>query len=483
MSDKVSKGDVLAELAPLDTDALELTLLRAQISLVQAQISLQTAETNLEEALDTGSLELAFTQAQLALKEAEHNLEKVERNQEEALDTGSLELALTRAELALKEAEHNLEKAQEPYTEQDISNARADVDEAEKNLEFAQWKLERATLLREKMSCELEVYRSEQNLDIAQQELDTILSGPDEDEIAILESRVEIAKQSLEQAQKQLDEATIIAPFEVYRAQQNLNIAQQKLDTISPVPDEDEVAIKEMGVETANQSLEQTQKSLEQAQEQLDNETLTAPWDGVVASVGAEVGDTFHSSAAAGTVIVHLIDPSSIELKVQVDEIDIPKIKLNQRAVVSIDALPGIELDGGVTAISPVPATTSGVILYDVTTGLTVPEATDLRIGMSATANIIIEERSNVLLVPTQAIKQDRQGNSIVIVQAGEELQPRLVVTGLSDGLRTEILDGLSEGEIVVIEMGTEVQPSLEPSGRPGVIPGMPTHPGVRPGR
>jgi len=249
-------------------------------------------------------------------------------------------------------------------------------------------------------------------------------------------------------------------------------------------PDDDAVALAEMRVEIAELSLAQAQEELEQAQEKLENETLTAPWDGVVASVGAEVGDTFHSATAAGTVIVHLIDLTALELPVQVDEIDIARIKLNQRAVVTIDALPDVKLEGSVTAISPVPAATGGVVLYDVTIGLTTLEGTDPKIGMSATANIIIEKRSNVLLIPTQAIKQDRQGNSIVMIQDGEQLQPRPVVTGISAGLLTEILDGLSEGEIVVIEMPAGIEQSGEPTGRPPVIPHMPgPSPGVPPGR
>jgi len=344
VGDKVSKGDVLAELAPLDTDALELALLRDQISLLQAKM--------------------------------------------------------------------NQDKAQNPYTEQEIEDAEDAVDDAEDDLDFA--------------------------------------------------------KDMLRQARAEDDDAAIRQwQSEVYQAQRNLDAAEDRLEEMLEPPDDDSVAIAEMQLVIAERAVAEAEKKLE-------NETITAPWDGVVASIGAEVGDTFYSSAGAGTVIVHLIDSTALELPVQVDEIDIPKIRLNQRAVVSIDALPGVKLEGSVTAISPVPAAKSGVVLYDVTIGLTVPEATDLKIGMSATADILVEKRSNVLLVPTQAIKQDMRGNSIVMIQDGEQLQPRLVVTGLSVGLQTEILEGLSEGEIVVVEIQAEAQPSAEPSGRPPVTPGMP---------
>ena len=364
VGDKVSEGDVLAELALLDTDALEQSLTLARIALIQAQISLQTAEDDLD-------------------------------------------------------------KTENPYTEEEIEDAEDAVDDAKDDLKFA--------------------------------------------------------KDMLAEARQDNDDAAIRQwQSEVYQAQQILDAAEDRLDEMLEPPDEDSVALAEMRVEVAELSLEQAQRSLVEAQKEFDGEALIAPWDGVVASIGAKVGDTFHSSAAAGTVIVRLIDPTALELPVQVDEIDIPKIKLNQRAIVSIDALPGVKLEGRVTAISPVPAAQGGVVLYDITIGLTVPEGTDLKVGMSATADIIIEERSHVLLVPTLAISQDRQGNSIVMVQAGEELQPRPVVTGLSAGLWTEIVEGLNEGEIVVIEVGAGVQP---PS-TPGVIPGMPSeHPGFVPTR
>ena len=69
---------------------------------------------------------------------------------------------------------------------------------------------------------------------------------------------------------------------------------------------------------------------------------------------------------------------------------------------------------------------------------------------MSATADIVIDERSNVLLVPNRAIKQDSQGNPVVNVVVNEQIEERPVVIGISDGFQTEIIDGLDEGELVM---------------------------------
>jgi len=154
----------------------------------------------------------------------------------------------------------------------------------------------------------------------------------------------------------------------------------------------------------------------------------------------------------ATKTIVELIDPSSMELKAEVDEIDIPGVRLWQRAIISVDALPDLQLEGRVTSIYPLPFEESGLILYKVKIGFDVPEYSGLKAGMSATADIIISKRSNVLLVPSRAIGQDSSGNPMVKVMVDEQIAERLVVIGISDDYQTEIIDGLNEGEVVVIE-------------------------------
>jgi len=115
------------------------------------------------------------------------------------------------------------------------------------------------------------------------------------------------------------------------------------------------------------------------------------------------------------------------------------------------------------------------VVLYSVKIDFDVPQGSGLRVGMSAAADIIINERSSVLLVPDRAIKQDKQGNPVVYIMVDEQIEARSVVIGISDGFQTEIIDGLDEGEILVIELGAGSE--LEPVGRPGAIPFMPGSP------
>jgi HlyD family secretion protein len=92
-----------------------------------------------------------------------------------------------------------------------------------------------------------------------------------------------------------------------------------------------------------------------------------------------------------------------------------------------------------------------GVVLYKVTIDFDVPENLGIIPGMSASADIILNERSNVLLVPDRAITQNSQGNPMVKVVLVGGFEDRMVVTGLSDGFETEIVQGLKEGEVVIV--------------------------------
>jgi RND family efflux transporter MFP subunit len=319
------------------------------------------------------------------------------------LDITDLELALTQAQIALTQArlavssanvtlrtaKHSLGEARDIYTWPDIQTAQADVDDAKA---FLQYVLDRG------LSPETLVY-AQARLTAAEAKLDAMVKSYDTEEVAIKKMEVEVAEQTL--------------------------VLRQ-------------------------QSLEQAQQALEQAQKQLNEATITAPFDGVVANVLVDEGDVIPSPTFASTTIVYLVDPTSMKLEVEVDEIDTPGMKVGQRAVINVDALPDVQFDGKVTSIYPVPVEQAGVVVYRVKIDLVVPEGSEIRVGMSTDADIIINERSNVMLVPDRAIEQDSQGNNIVQVKVNGGFQPRSVVTGISDGLDTEIIDGLKEGEIVL---------------------------------
>ena len=301
------------------------------------------------------------------------------------LDTSALELALTRAQIALATAEYNLDKTK-IYTDEEIEEAQDAIDEAEDDVDFA--------------------------------------------------------KDLLAQVRRQGNAVDIrYSQREVSQALANLEAAEDELVAMLVPSDEDEIKLREMEVDAAEQALVEAQK-------QLDEASITAPFDGIVASVEVSQGDI----VSATTTIVYLIESTSMELSVDLDEIDIPGVEREQRAIIEIDALPELQLEGRVTSVSPLPTVEAGVVLYGVKIGFDVPQGSGLKVGMSATADIIINERSSVLLLPDRAITEDSQGEPVVKVMVNDETEERPVVTGISDGFQTEIVDGLNEGEVVVVE-------------------------------
>jgi RND family efflux transporter MFP subunit len=221
---------------------------------------------------------------------------------------------------------------------------------------------------------------------------------------------------------------------------------------------DEDIAIKELQIEAAKAAVEQNKQSvalarqsLEQAEKDLKEGVITAPFDGIVASVTAEEGDTIPSPTVSSRQIISLINPTSMELVVEVDEIDIPDVEVGQEVIITLDALSDEEFSGVVTTIYPVPLEVGGVIVYEAKIELNVPEDSGVRIGMSTETDIVLASRTDVLLVPDRAISEDSEGNSVVnVVIEDDELEERPVIVGISDGFDTEIISGLKVGETIL---------------------------------
>ena len=313
----------------------------------------------------------------------------------------SLESAVLRAESALVQAEDRLEN---PYTELDIAKAELAVISAEIALDKAQEHLTGLPLC----------------------SFDTVYTWEEHDDCTL----------EWEQAQKEVEVAyaTIVE-------------AEEALDEMEEGGDALEVELRELDVASA-------QADLDEAQERLEMATITAPFDGVVASVNVNEGQ----SVNANTVVIQLVDPSVVEMSAVVDEIDIAQVKVGQRATLFGDALPDVELAGEVATIPPFGDVRSGVVSYPVTISVDVPPGVQLLEGMSAIADIVVHEVNDVLLVPNEAIGGSMSGRGIVMVMVNDQPEARMVTLGESDYEWTEVVDGLHEGELVLVETATEIQ-------------------------
>jgi len=268
---------------------------------------------------------------------------------------------------------------------------------------------------------------------------------------------IRVALQGIKEAQEELRKGLEGEQYSITEVKEKLRLAQDSLTEAESklacglgegvTPSESYWTIR-----AAQIAVEKAQIDLDTANNNLEKTIMIAPFDGTIAKVDVKEGDKLSAWDYATKTIIELIDPTTMELEIKVDEIDIPDVELNQRAIISVDALPDVELEGKVTFICPVSTEESGVIMYEVTIGFDVPQGSTFKSGMSATVDIIIDEQSNVLLVPNRAIKHDSQGNPVVEVMDNGQIQEKSVIIGISDGFRTEIVEGLNEGDLVVIK-------------------------------
>ncbi len=230
----------------------------------------------------------------------------------------------------------------------------------------------------------------------------------------------------------------------VEQAKTNLEDAWQNLSQAGP---------DARSLEVARNQLKRAQIALENARDNLEKAELLAPFDGEIAKVMVEEGGQVVGSSAMspGTAAFLLIDPSKVVVIAQIDEIDIAHVERGQEAAITLDAFPNLELQGEVAAISRIGESVSGVVTYETKLAVEDPPST-LRSGMTCTAEIAIERKENVLLVSTLAIKFEG-GKSIVKVVGPEgETETREVEIGVQTAERTEIKEGLQEGDKVLVE-------------------------------
>ncbi len=154
------------------------------------------------------------------------------------------------------------------------------------------------------------------------------------------------------------------------------------------------------------------------------------------------------------TTPIYIIDPATLQVTAQIDEIDIASVKLGQKVIITLDSAPNVEYEGKVNSIAMAPVANpqnSGVVVYEVKVGFVNPPPPEVKLGMSANVDIVSTERTGVLLVPNRAIKEDSQGNPAVDVMVNKKVETRPVQVGISDGINTEITSGLNAGDTVII--------------------------------
>lgn len=243
-----------------------------------------------------------------------------------------------------------------------------------------------------------------------------------------------------------------------------LRMAQHDVEMSRAILENDELIFRSgvnlKALRAYNLNLQLAQKELERAKKELMKTEILAPFDGTVVKVGVKEADQLSSFDYSTVTAVHLVDTSTVKLDGMVDEIDIFKVKVGQKAIITIDAMPDKEFSGRVTFISPFGTQLAGVVEFAVTIALD-PTDIELKGGLTATADIIVAERNNVLLIPKDTILETPMGTFVLVIkdETTKEPERRQVELGIRNYQFAEVISGLNEGEkVLIIPVGEQAK-------------------------
>ena len=173
--------------------------------------------------------------------------------------------------------------------------------------------------------------------------------------------------------------------------------AMVKLEAFDEPPDETTVSLREAQI-AANEA------GLTIATERLEFVTIVAPFAGVVSAVYAEEGTQSSTPPMRTRPFFEIVDTTVAEVDARLDEIDVLSVQVGAQAIVTLDGLPGAGLPGVVREISQTGENQQGVVTYPIQISVRTPPRLALREGLTATANIVLQQELDVLLIPTTSI-------------------------------------------------------------------------------
>lgn len=420
---RVTKGTLMARLR---TDDLELAIRRAEVELARARAQLEQLYEPPDEA------DIAAARAEVAKAKA----------QLEALQAPPNPKDLDSAQAAVTSARANLKRVLKGLDENEITVRAAQLRRAEIALKQAQWAYDQISYRGDAGASPQAAQLEQATIDYEAAKANYLLAtkGADEADIAAAEAQVAQAEAALDRLVRGPSEA------EQKAAEAQLAQAEAALNRLLREPSPIEVAIAQAAVDAA-------QLAVEQARVNLASALLVAPIDGVVTESNLKVGENSTAGRAQGVV---LSDLSAYRITVEVDEVDIGRVRPGQKVSISVDAFPDTRFEGHITEIAPraTSASSGGVVSYQVRIALDNP-GTPLLLGLSADATIEVERQEDVLLVPNRAVSVDRsRGEARYFV---EKVTPEGLSTpveirlGLRSETHSQVLQGLAEGDRVVV--------------------------------
>ena len=273
---------------------------------------------------------------------------------------------------------------------------------------------------------------------------------------------VATAKLKLTQAGTYLPTMSDVVGGSIANAQTNVTSAQQRAEqSISNA--QNAVDNLPFTLQSSQVSVQNAQNALDTAKANLAAAVLTAPATGTVASIANQVGE-YVSGGSTNSAFIVLTNTNALTLHATVGESEIATLKIGLVATVTVDALQGAKMTGKVTSLDPVATISQGVPVYGIDIAIDVP-VDGVKAGMSATANVILASKQNVLIVPNGAVRTVGGRRVVQVLKDGETVDTAATF-GLSNDTVTEVVSGLNEGDVVVIPQARASSSTANPNQR-----------------
>jgi len=304
----------------------------------------------------------------------------------------------------------------------------------------------------------------------AEESLDEMLAGADSVTVELKTRDVAVAKETLKLAKIDLEYVLDISnpssaplgsnsldgsptpdPVELRLAEMDLKVAE--LDLLEAVQEFSDIQSPDVAdVELLTAKLSAAETAHSEAVNLLERAIIKAPYEGFISEILVETNDRLGANAP----VIEVVDPRVLEMDGIVDEVDILLLSEGQPASITIDALTDTILDGFVSEITPVATVQQGVVTYPLRVQIEVPDNLELKDGLSAVADLVLEQQLDILLIPQGAIFGTFQ-NPVVKVETADGIIERPVVLGTSDDFWTEVIAGVVAGDRVVMKVSAAV--------------------------
>ncbi|AIE87533.1 RND family efflux transporter MFP subunit [Fimbriimonas ginsengisoli Gsoil 348] len=441
--DSVTAGQLIAVIDPKET----------QLRVEQDAAQLRGAEsavgrTAIEIAQRKITAQAAYEQAQARVRQL-----SLELRAEPTVMRAAIQEAQNTLNTAMAERDR-LQQSAQPNQRNELKSA---VDEAQANYDNANQEYRRQADLSDKGYVAGRVVDSAKLvLDLAKVRLQAA-----KDNLAHLESaqRAEMSKatESIEQARAALRRAQANAYTPETKRQEYLSAVAEMAKAKAALKDP---AMLEKQRDQSQATVAQLRSVLSDSNRQLNETEIRAPISGIVTKKLLQVGElaTGLSTFSSGSTIVKIEDRSSMKVKLDINEIDMAKLKVGMAADIDVDAIPNHVYHGVVTKIAPAskePATgqasADAVVKYEVEINLRDADA-KLRSGMSAKCTVDVIRKNNVLVVPIDHVIREGRKSFVEITPAnpkakGAKPERREIKTGAQTGALVEIVSGLVEGD------------------------------------